>query len=192
VTPATRHTASLFLLVLVVVAAPALAQAPLVSSPSDGTLGVDAATPLTLAWTTVPNATAYVVELSERPSFQPLPLTDPQVPAEAGRDGQTYLVRFTDDTVLRPGRVYQWRVSALVGGQRVTSDAARFTTASDPFAWLAVRGVSLTRAEDGVDKDKPATVGFIRQGGDTPSQLARDSRSGTHSRRATMRRPSRA
>src|SRR5581483_9162447 len=42
--------------------------------------------------------------------------------------------------------------------------------ASDPFRWLANRHFSLTRAEDGVDKDKPATIGFIRQGGDTPTQ----------------------
>ena len=61
---------------------------PLISSPVGGTLGLDAGAALTLAWTTVPNATAYVVELSENPSFQPLlPLKDPQVSAQATRSG---------------------------------------------------------------------------------------------------------
>src|SRR5581483_11738912 len=71
---------------------------------------------------------------------------------------------------LQPGRRYYWRVSAEVNGASTTSTVATFTTASDPFRWLANRHFSLTRAEDGVDKDKPATIGFIRQGGDTPTQ----------------------
>jgi hypothetical protein len=160
-------------LVLAAMVVPAAAQPPLVSSPADGTLGLDPATPLTLAWTTVPNAAAYVVELSESESFVPiLPLKDPQIPAQAGALGQTYLVQFTDGTVLRAGRSYYWRVSAVVNGARVTSSTATFTMASDPLRWLVDHNFSLTRAEDGVDKDKPATVGFIRQGGDKSSQQA--------------------
>jgi hypothetical protein len=162
---------AVFLVVLIAMAAPAVAQPPLVSSPTNGTLGLDPATSLTLAWTTVPNANTYVVELSESPSFQPLlPLKDAEVAAQAGRLGQSYLVQFTDNTALQAGRKYHWRVSAVVNGARVTSDPATFTTASDPFGWLVARNFSLTRSEDGVDKDKPATIGFIRQGGGTPSQ----------------------
>jgi len=159
------------LLACAAIPAAARPQLPLISSPSSGTLGLDAAAPLTLAWTTVPDATEYVVELSENPSFAPLlPLRDPRVAAQAGRLGQTYLVQFTDETALRPGRTYYWRVSAVVGGARDTSDVATFTTANDPFAWLVDHNFSLTRSEDGVDKDKPATLGFVRQGGSSPSQ----------------------
>lgn len=158
-------------IVLVAMELPARAQTPLISSPVSGTLGLDPATPLTLTWTTVSGASAYVVELSESQTLAPLlPLKDPQVPAQPARLGQSYQVQFTDDTALSPGRKYYWRVSAVVGGNRVTSEIATFTTASDPFKWLAERNFSLTRAEDGVDKDKPATVGFIRQGGSSASQ----------------------
>ena len=159
-----------FLVLLVTTAASATAQ-PLVSSPANGTLGLDPAVALTLAWTTVPNASEYVVELSDTPSFlKLLPLKDAHIPAQTGHLGQTYLVQFNDDSILRAGRTYYWRVAAVVTGARVTSDTATFTTASDPFGWLAHHKLSLTRSEDGVDKDKPATVGFIRQGGDTVSQ----------------------
>ncbi len=159
-----------FLVLLVTTAGPVTAQ-PLVSSPANGTVGLDPAVALTLAWTTVPNASEYVVELSESQSFLPLlPLKDAFMPAQAGHLGQTYLVQFTDDTVLQAGRTYYWRVTAVVTGARVTSATATFTTASDPFGWLAHHKFALTRSEDGVDKDKPATVGFIRQGGDKVSQ----------------------
>jgi hypothetical protein len=155
----------------VAMAAPAIAQLPLTSSPANGTLGLDAAAPLALAWRVAPDAGTYVVELSENTSFVPLlPLKDSVIPAQPGRLGQTYLIQFTDDTELRAGRKYYWRVSAVVNGNRVTSQPATFTTASDPFGWLAHRNLSLTRAEDGVDKDKPAILAFIRQGGDAPSQ----------------------
>ena len=159
------------LIVLVAMELPALAQPPLISSPASGTLGLDPETPLTLAWTTIGGASTYIVELSESQSLMPLlPLKDPEVPAHVGRLGESYLVQFTDGTSLGPGRKYYWRISAVVNGTRVPSEIATFTTASDPFSWLVDHNFSLTRAEDGVDKDKPATVGFIRQGGTAPSQ----------------------
>jgi hypothetical protein len=155
---------------LVVASAPAVAQ-PLISSPASGTLGFDPGATLNLAWTTVPNSTGYVVEMSEALSFQPLlPLKDPQIAAVAGALGQTYKVEFVDGSALHTGRTYYWRVSALVNGARLTSMTATFSTLSDPFGWLAAHRLFLTRAEDGVDKDKPATVAFIRQGGNNPSQ----------------------
>jgi hypothetical protein len=170
-----RRQASLVLvalpIVLVAMALPALAQPPLISSPANGTLGLDSAAPLTLAWTTIDGASTYIVELSENRSLIPLlPLKDPEVPARAGRLDESYLIKFSDGTSLAPGRKYYWRVSAVVNGTRVPSDIATFTTVSDPFSWLVDHNFSLTRAEDGVDKNKPAAVGFIRQGGPTPSQ----------------------
>jgi hypothetical protein len=122
---------------------------PLVSSPVTGTRGLDPDTPLTLAWTSVPNATSYTVELSEDMSLVPLlPLQNAQVKAVPGVLGHTYTVTFADDTTLRPGRTYYWRVVATI----------------DNGAPLA------SSAEDGVDKDKPAAIGFIRQGGASPSE----------------------
>src|SRR5581483_3097921 len=101
---AAMSTKSLLLaLALATLSWPAAAQPPLISSPASGTLGLDPEAALSLAWTTVPNATSYRVELSEHPSFQPLlPLKDAQVPAQPGRLGQSYLVQFTDDTTLQP------------------------------------------------------------------------------------------
>jgi len=151
----------------------ASAQAPLISSPSSGTLGLDPEAALTLAWTTVQGATSYLVELSDREPFQPLPLKDARVPAQAGALGQAYRVQFADETTLQAGHKYYWRVSATVNGTLSTSAVATFTTASDPFGALARHHLSLTRAEDGVDKDKPATIAFIRQGGSAPTDQLR-------------------
>ena len=163
-------------LVVMILAAPGAAQpttqpgAPLISSPVSGTRGVDPDKPLMLAWTTVPDATAYLVELSEDDTFtKVLPLKDARVAAQPGQLGQTYLVQFADETAIAPGKTYYWRVTASVSGG-VRSAVATFTTAGDPFKWLADHNLSLTRADDGVDKDKPATVGFIRQGGTAPSE----------------------
>jgi hypothetical protein len=57
-----------------------------------------------------------------------------------------------------------------VNGTRLTSAPAIFTTASDPFGWLADHNLFLTRSEDDVDRATPAIVGFISQGGANPSQ----------------------
>jgi hypothetical protein len=174
-----RRTPTLLAAWLLVIglAAPGAAQpatqsaAPLISSPVSGTRGVDSDTPLTLAWTTVANATSYLVELSETDAFTTLlPLKDARVAAQPGQLGQIYLVQFADDTAIVPGKTYYWRVTASVGGGDVRSAVAMFTTAGDPFKWLTDHHFSLTRADDGVDKDKPATVGFIRQGGAAPSE----------------------
>ena len=118
-------------LVMLSMTVPVAAQAPLISSPASGTSGLDPDAPLTLAWTTVPDATtAYMVELSERASFDTLlPLKDAEVPAQAGRLGQNYAVQFTDDTTLRPGRTYFWRVGAQVD-VKVASTAWRVRWAS--------------------------------------------------------------
>ena len=162
----------LFSFVAVLVNSPlAFAQPPLTSSPASGTLGVDPEAKLVLAWTTVPGAIEYVVELSESPAFDRLlPLKGAKVSAQPESLGQNLVVEFTDDTSLRRGRNYYWRVIAVALGSQARSEVATFRTMSDPFRTLADRRLYLTRAEDGVDKDKPATVAFVRQGGDSPSQ----------------------
>jgi len=169
--PRTSISWTAFLIALVAAVSSASAQ-PLISSPVTGTRGLDPEAALTLAWTTVPNATSYTVELSENMAFMPpLPLQNAQVKAVSSALGQTYVVAFTDGTTLEPGRTYYWRVvTAVEGGGTLTSSVATFSTVADPFAALASHGVSLTRVEDGVDKDKPAAIGFIRQGGAAPSQ----------------------
>ena len=145
---------------------------PLISSPVSGTRGIDSGAALTLAWTSVPKAETYTVEMSENASFMPLlSLANAQVKAVPGSLGQSYTVVFSDETKLNPGRTYHWRVTATIeGGSTTTSQAATFSTVADPFAAIADHGLSLTRAEDGVNKDKPAAVGFIREGGPAPSQ----------------------
>ena len=162
---------TLLLAVAFASSAPAAAQ-PLISSPVNGTRGIDSGAALTLAWTSVPKAEAYTVEMSENSSFSPLmPLANAQVKAIPGALGQTYTVAFSDETTLNPGRTYHWRVTATTeGGSTTSSQAATFSTVADPFAAIADHGFSLTRAEDGVNKDKPAAVGFIREGGPAPSQ----------------------
>jgi hypothetical protein len=110
--------------------------------------------------------------MSENGSFMPLmSLANAQVKAVPNTLGQSYTVAFSDETKLNPGRTYHWRVAATIeGGSTTTSQVATFSTVADPFAAIADHGFSLTRAEDGVNKDKPATVGFIREGGPVPSQ----------------------
>ena len=169
--PLTRFSWTVFLTSLLAAVTSASAQ-PLISSPVTGTRGLDSEAALTLAWTTVPNATSYTVELSDNKGLMPLlPLENAQVKAVPGALGQIYVVAFTDATTLEAGRTYYWRVVAAVdGGVTLASSVATFSTVADPFAVLASHGFSLTRAEDGVDKDKPAAFGFIRQGGVAPSQ----------------------
>ena len=159
------------LAMFVATAGPALAQAPVASSPVNGTRGIDAEAPVTLAWTAVLNASSYTVEFSHDSLFTKLlPLKDAQVSPKADAQGLTYVVQFTDETTLHAGHTYYWRVRATVDGALLTGDIAAFTTAGKPFGGLERRHFSLTRAEDGIDKDKPATFGFIRQGGSTSSQ----------------------
>jgi hypothetical protein len=146
---------------------------PLISSPVSGTFGVDSTDTVTLAWTAAANATSYHIDVSEDPLFgSRLALKDNDIDAKPNVLGQSYDITFADQNeTLKAGRPYYWRVTAtLDDGQHLTSTTAVFITAADPFKKLADAGFALTRAEDGVDKDKPATLSFIRKGSDEGEQ----------------------
>lgn len=152
---------------LVLIAMTAAAE-PLVSTPQIGAV-IDSTKTVTLGWTSEPNAAKYMVELSESQDFGTLiALKDAEVVATAGETGASYDVAFaSEDESLKPGRTYFWRANAILqNGTRVSGQTGAFRTARSPFASLAENGFSLTRAEEGVDKDKPATLSFIRKGND--------------------------
>jgi len=158
----------LALLVSVVLLAVGAAAEPRVSTPQIGSI-VDPTKPLTLGWTSEPNAAKYQVELSESPDLHELlSLKNAEIKAVPGETGASYDVSFASDSEsLKPHHAYFWRVVAtLQDGAVVNGQVGEFTTARNPFAWLAKNGLSLTRAEEGVDKDKPATLSFIRKGAD--------------------------
>lgn len=146
---------------------------PLISSPVTGTHGLDSTKPLTLAWTTVTGAASYLVEVSEDPQFASLlPLSGTSVQANPNVLGQSYDIKFLNSgDSLKARQVYYWRVTAILqNGQHLTSLTAVFITAADPFKKLADLGFALTRTEDGVNKDKPATLSFIRKGSKADEQ----------------------
>jgi len=146
----------------------ALGAEPMVSTPQIGAI-VDSTKTVTLGWTSELNAAKYVIELSESPEFRRLlALKDAEITATQGETGASYDIAFAnDDESLKPGQTYFWRASAILqDGTRVAGQVGAFTTARNPFASLAAHGFSLTRAEEGVDKDKPATLSFIRKGAD--------------------------
>lgn len=157
------------LLPFLLIGGPLWAQAPLLSSPVSGTHGVDAAETVTVAWNAVTGAKSYMVEVSETKDLSRLlNLKDATVEAEPTASGQTYDIAFADDNEsLKANQIYYWRVKVVMpDGQSFPSEHWHFTTAADPFKWLADRNIAVTRAEDGVDKDKPATLSFIRKGDD--------------------------
>ena len=145
---------------------------PLVSTPQIGAV-VDSAKTVTLGWTAEPNAAKYVVELSETADFATLlALKDAEITSTVGETGASYDIAFaTEGQSLEPGKIYYWRANAILqNGDVVKGQTGAFRTARSPFAALAKKGFSLTRAEEGVDKDKPATLSFIRKGDDEGEQ----------------------
>ena len=164
-----RRVAVILPLFFVIVAHASGQVPPLISTPVSGTHGLDSTKAITLGWTSVTNAASYLVEVSEDMPFATLlPLSGTNILANPSLTGQSYIISAGS---LKAKQVYYWRVTAILqDGQRLTSLPAVFITAADPFKKLADRGFALTRTEDGVNKDKPATLSFIRKGSDADEQ----------------------